>query len=307
MVTGDAKPSMIWNDGHLISWDQATTHVLTHALHYGSGVFEGIRAYGTDGGTAVFRMRDHFDRLLRSASAYQMPLQWSVDDLCIATKEVLGANHLGQCYIRPIAFYELGALGLDTSKANVRTVIAAWEWGAYLGDDGVRDGIKAGISRWRRFSPTSFPNAKASGTYINSILAKTEAVQAGYHEAIMLNDHGVVSEATGENLFTVHDGVVATPPLSAGCLDGITRDTVITLLRDAGYTVEQRELRTEDLASADEVFLTGTAAEVTPVREIDDRPVGDGTPGPVTRWTQQTYADVVRGRSDEYRRWLDYV
>jgi branched-chain amino acid aminotransferase len=307
MVTGDTKPSMIWNDGRLISWDEATTHVLTHALHYGSGVFEGIRAYDTDGGTAVFRMRDHFARLLRSARAYEMPLLWSVDDLSIATKEVLGANHLGQCYIRPIAFFELGALGLDTSRANVRTVIAAWQWGAYLGDDGVRNGIRARVSSWRRFPRSAFPNAKASGTYINSILAKTEAVRSGYHEAIMLNDGGTVSEATGENLFTVHDGVISTPPLSAGCLDGITRDTVITLLRDAGHTVAERDLEIGDLATADEVFLTGTAAEVTPVREIDDRPVGDGTPGPVTRWTQQTYADVVRGRSDEYRSWLDYV
>jgi branched-chain amino acid aminotransferase len=298
---------MIWRDGTLVPWAEATTHVLTHALHYGSGVFEGIRAYDTGSGTAAFRMRDHFARLERSAEAYQMPMAWSVDDLTIAAKELLGANGFGSCYIRPIVYYESGALGLDTTNAVARTAIAAWEWGAYLGDDGVANGIRAHTSRWRRFSPSQFPNAKATGTYINSILAKTEAVRAGYDEALMLNAEGNVSEATGENLFAVFDGEVLTPPLAAGCLDGITRDSVMTLLRDWGYRVEEKDLTIDDLHEADELMLTGTAAEVTPIRELDDRPVGDGRPGPVTRLTQRLYAEVVRGQMPEYRHWLDFV
>jgi branched-chain amino acid aminotransferase len=297
----------IWQDGRLIPWDEANTHVLTHALHYGSGVFEGIRAYDTGSGTAAFRMRDHFARLQRSAEAYQMPMAWSIDDLTIAAKELLGANGLTSCYIRPIVYYESGALGLDTSNARARTAIAAWEWGAYLGDDGVANGIRARTSTWRRFSPTQFPNAKATGTYINSILAKTEAVRAGYHEAIMLNAEGNVAEATGENLFAVFGGEVVTPPLSVGCLDGITRDTVMTLLRDWGYRVLEKDLTVEDLREAEEMMLTGTAAEVTPVREFDDLPVGDGRPGPVTRLAQRVYAETVRGKLPEYRDWLDYM
>jgi len=301
------EPRTIWRDGKLVPWAEATTHLLTHALHYGSGVFEGIRAYDTGSGTAVFRMRDHYERLHRSAEAYRMPMAWSVDDLSIATKELLGANGFRSCYIRPIVYYESGALGLDTSNAQARTAIAAWEWGAYLGDDGVANGIRARTSSWQRFSPTQFPNAKATGTYINSILAKTEAVRDGYHEALMLNASGNIAEATGENLFAVFDGEVVTPPLSAGCLDGITRDSVMTILRDWGYRVAEKDLTLDDLRAADELMLTGTAAEVTPIRELDDRPVGDGTPGPVTRSTQRLYAEAVRGKLPEYRDWLHFV
>lgn len=298
---------MIWTDGKLVRWDDATTHVLTHALHYGSGVFEGIRAYDTGSGTAAFRMRDHFTRMHRSAAAYQMDLPWSVDDLTVAAKELLSVNGYASCYIRPILYYHSGALGLDTSNAVTRTAIVSWEWGAYLGDDGVANGIRARISTWRRFPAASFPNAKATGTYINSILAKTEAVKAGYQEAVMLNTEGKVSEATGENLFAVFDGEVVTPPLSAGCLDGITRDTVMTLLRDSGYPVTERDLEPEDLQHADELMLTGTAAEVTPIRELDDRVVGEGRPGPITQLTQRLYSDTVRGKLPEYRHWLEFV
>ncbi len=297
----------IWDDGKLLPWEEATTHILTHALHYGSGVFEGIRAYDTGSGTAGFRMKDHFRRLHRSAASYRMDLKWSVDDLFIAAKEVIGINGFTACYIRPIVFFETGALGLDTTHAGIRTAIAAWEWGAYLGDDGVKNGIRARMASWRRFGAASFPNAKATGTYINSILAKTEAVQDGYHEAIMLNADGFVSEATGENLFAVGKGVVYTPPLSAGCLDGITRDTVMTLLRDEGLRVVEADLTKEDLYKAEELFLTGTAAEVTPIREIDDRPVGDGEPGEVTRLAQRIYSETVRGKLPQYRHWLDFV
>lgn len=297
----------IWDSGRLLPWEEATTHILTHALHYGSGVFEGIRAYDTGSGTAGFRMRDHLRRLHRSAAAYRMDLEWSVDDLLIAAKEVIGVNGFASCYIRPIVFHEMGALGLDTTHVRVRTAIAAWEWGAYLGDDGVKNGIKARMASWRRFAATSFPNAKATGTYINSILAKTEAVRAGYQEAVMLNTDGFVSEATGENLFAVSKGVVYTPPLSAGCLDGITRDTVMTLLRDEGLRVIETDLTKGDLYRADELMLTGTAAEVTPIGEFDDRPVGDGEPGPVTRLAQRLYSEIVHDKLPQYRHWLDFV
>jgi branched-chain amino acid aminotransferase len=301
------EEKLIWCDGELLPWDDATTHVLTHALHYGSGVFEGIRAYETATGPAVFRLRDHMERLHRSAGAYDMPLAWDVDRLCAAAKEVLAACGLESGYLRPLVFYELGAMGLDPTNARVRTIIAAWEWGTYLGDDGVQNGIRVKISSWRRFPQTSFPNAKATGTYINSTLAKREAVRAGYDEAIMLNHDGLVSEGSGENIFLVKDQVVITPPVSTGCLHGITRDTVMTLLSDSGYQVVEADVEPERLHEADEVLLTGTAAEVTPIREIDDRPVGDGSPGPVTRDAQRLFAETATGRLEQYQHWLDYV
>lgn len=301
------ESEFIWKDGELVPWADANFHVLTHALHYGSGVFEGIRAYDTGSGTAVFRMRDHFERLHRSARSYGMPLEWSVDDLGIATKGVLSANRLASGYVRPIAFYGLGAIGLNPMSAEVHTVVAAWKWGAYLGDEGVQNGIRTRLSSWRRFPQHSFPNAKATGTYINSILAKTDAVKAGYDEAIMLSGDGQVAEGSGENLFLVSGGTVRTPSLSSGCLDGITRDSVMTLLRDAGYEVTEAEIAPEELFEADELFMTGTAAEVTPVREVDDRPIGTGKPGEVTRLAQRLYAEVTAGKRPEYRDWLAYV
>jgi branched-chain amino acid aminotransferase len=297
----------IWSDGELVAWEDATVHVLTHALHYGSGVFEGIRAYDTGSGTAVFRMRDHYERLHRSAGVYGMPLKWTVDELGIATKEVLATNELASGYVRPISFYELGAIGLNPSAAKVRTMIAAWEWGSYLGDDGVLNGIRTRLSSWRRFSPASFPNAKATGTYINSILAKMEAVNAGYDEAIMLTSDGLVSEGSGENLFMVSGGRVYTPSLASGCLDGITRDTVMKLLGDAGHEVVEAELFPEQLFEADELFMTGTAAEVTPVREVDDRPIGDGKPGEITQLAQRLFHETATGKLSEYQDWLAYV
>ena len=297
----------IWLDGNMVPWEEATVHVLTHALHYGTGVFEGIRAYETETGTAVFRLTDHMARLHRSARAYGMDLEWSVEDLTKATKELLAANELESGYVRPLVFLELGAVGLNPTNARVRTTIVTWRWGAYLGEEGVRHGIRVRVSSWRRFSSAAFPNAKATGTYINSILAKMEAVKAGYDEAIMLNDAGVLSEGSGENLFAVVDGVVYTPPVSVGCLDGITRDTVMTLLADDGYEVVERTLDRSDLYYCDELFMTGTAAEVTPVREVDDRPVGPGKPGPVTRRAQDLYADLVTGKLLSHPEWLEYV
>lgn len=297
----------IWFDGELVPWAEATVHVLSHALHYGTGVFEGIRAYETPDGPAVFRLTDHMTRLHQSAKAYSMDLEWSVEDLVQATKDVLGENGLESGYIRPITFLELGAVGLNPSGARIRTAIITWRWGAYLGEAGVRDGIRVKVASWRRFSNEAFPNAKATGTYINSILAKMEAVRNGYDEALMLNTDGVISEGSGENLFLVRDGIVYTPPIAVGCLDGITRNTVVTLLTEDGYEIVERTLDRTDLYYGDEAFFTGTAAEVTPVREVDDRPVGEGTPGPITRRVQGLYADLVSGKLDRHRDWLEHV
>lgn len=297
----------IWMDGEQVPWADANVHVLTHGLHYGTGVFEGIRAYEAAGGTAVFRLRDHMDRLLRSCKAYGMDPGYSVEELMEATKELLRSNELEAGYIRPIVFLGLGALGLNPTNAEVRTAIITWRWGAYLGEDGVRNGIRAKVSSWRRFSHDAFPNAKATGTYINSILAKMEAVKDGYDEAIMLNADGAISEGSGENIFVMRDGIAYTPPVAAGCLDGITRDTAITLLRDDGHTIIEKTIHRSDLYYCDELFMTGTAAEVTPIREVDNRPIGTGRPGPVTRRAQELYADAFTGKLDAYSDWLDYV
>ncbi len=297
----------IWMDGNLVGWEEATVHVLSHALHYGTGVFEGIRAYETAEGTAVFRLTDHMNRLHRSAKAYQMDIEWSADDLAKAAKDLLVENGLEAGYIRPIVFLELGAVGLNPTNARVRAAIITWRWGAYLGEEGVRYGIRARVASWRRFSTSAFPNAKATGTYINSILAKMEAVNSGYDEAIMLNEDGLLSEGSGENIFLMRAGSIYTPPISAGCLDGITRDSVATLLREDGYTVVDKTLTRSDLYYCDELFMTGTAAEVTPIREVDDRPVGDGAVGPITKRAQQLFADTVTGRLGTHPEWLEHV
>jgi branched-chain amino acid aminotransferase len=298
----------IWLDGELIPWEDATVHVLSHALHYGSGVFEGIRAYETPDGTAIFRLTPHIERLHRSAKAYGIPLDWSIDDLVAACKTVITSNGLESGYIRPLVFYGTGAMGLNPAASRVHTMIAAWRWGAYLGDDGVANGIRVRVSSWRRISGASFiPAAKGTGQYLNSIMAKQEAVRTGYDEAIMLNADGNVSEGSGENLFLVRDGVVHTPPLAAGILDGITRASVMTLLREDGVEVRESSLTRGDLYAADELFFTGTAAEVTPIREVDDRPVGEGRPGPLTRRAQELFRDVTSGKLAAHRDWLEYV
>lgn len=300
--------SHIWSDGELVEWDQATVHFLSHAVQYGTGVFEGIRAYDTPDGTAVFRLHDHMVRLQASARAYGFPMRWSVADLEDATVELLRVTGLESAYIRPQIFYGLGTIGLDPSQNELHTMIGAFSLGAYLGDEGVKKGITAMVSSWRRISHTSLiPTAKGSGGYLNSMLAKQEAVRAGYAEAILLNDAGTLSEGSGMNLFLVTDGVVLTPPVSSGILEGITRNTVIELLEAEGVEVRQTDLARGSLYTADEVFLTGTAAEVTPVREIDGRPVGSGEPGPVTRKAQDLYSAVVAGKLDEYRGWLTFV
>lgn len=298
----------IWMDGEMVPWDQANVHVLVNALHYGTGVFEGIRAYEAIDGTAVFRLTDHIQRLHRSAKAYRIPMSWSVPELIQACKSVMVENELESGYIRPLVFYGLGSIGLNPSESKVQTIIAAWRWGTYLGEEGVRNGIRARVSSWRRIPATSFvPAAKGTGQYLNSIMAKQEAAITGYDEGIMLNQDGNVSEGTGENIFVVRDQNVFTPPISSGILDGITRHSVIALLSDAGIEVREATLTRGDLYGADEIFLTGTAAEVTPIREIDDLNVGAGRPGPITRKAQELFADTVTGKNSGRREWLEYV
>lgn len=303
------EPSrLIWMDGELVPWDDAKVHVLVHGLHYGTGVFEGIRAYDTADGTAVFRHREHMERLHSSAKAYGLDLEWSVDHLMDAARTLIKENELEACYIRPLVYLGMGSLGLNPTGVPTQTSIATWRWGAYLGEEGLRNGIKVRVSSWRRLDHQAFvPNAKGTGGYINSVLAKREAVRDGYDEAILLNLRGFVSEGSGENLFVVRHGVVNTPPVSAGILDGITRATIMQLLREDGYEVVEHELTRSDLYNADEMFFSGTAAEVTPIREVDARPVGPGKPGPVTQRAQELFKDTVTGRIERYRHWLDFV
>ena len=297
----------IWMDGKLVPWAEANVHVLTHALHYGTGVFEGIRAYSNDDGTAVFRLRDHMQRLLDSAAAYSMPLEYSVDELVAAAGQLLADNELEACYIRPIVFYGTGTIGLNPASAHLTTSIAAFPWGAYLGEEGLEKGIRVKIASWARISLRAFPAGKATGPYINAILANQEATSEGYDEALLLTEAGNVSEGSGENLFVVSNGEVLTPPLSDGCLNGITRQSVMKLLADDGQAVIEKSVTPDDLFEADELFFTGTAAEVTPVRQVDENVIGDGTPGPVTKRTQKLFRDAVGGKLPAYRDWLDYL
>ena len=298
----------IWMDGELVAWDDATVHVLAHGLHYGTGAFEGIRAYETDSGTAVFRLTEHIERLARSCKALGIPVDWTVDELVKASKELMSLNGLTSGYIRPLVFYGTGSMGLNPAGASVHTIIATWEWGAYLGEEGLANGIRVKVSSWRRIGQDALmPNAKLTGGYVNSVLAKQEALRAGYDEALMLNSEGFVAEGSGENLFVVRDGVVRTPPVTAGVLDGLTRESVMTLLRDDGYEVIETNIARTDLYYADELFFSGTAAEVTPVREVDDRPVGDGRPGPVTKRAQQMFMDTVTGKNERHADWLEYI
>lgn len=298
----------IWMDGKLVPWADATVHVLTHGLHYGTGAFEGLRTYETDDGPAVFRLVDHIKRLERSTKALGIPFEYSIDTIVDACTEVVRVNNLSSCYIRPIVFFGSGAMGLNPAGADVHVAIAAWEWGAYLGDEGLEKGIRVAVSSWRRIGhEANMPNTKGTGAYINSVLAKTAAVRAGYDEAILLNTSGLVAEGSGENIFAVRDGILYTPPTAAGALGGITQDSVRTMLTDEGYEIRDFALSRTDLYYADELFFTGTAAEVTPIREVDDRPVGDGTPGPITRTAQALFMETVSGKNERYSDWLQYV
>ncbi len=303
------QPSdLIWMNGDLVAWEDAKVHVLSHGLHYGTGVFEGIRAYETDAGPAIFRHRDHLERLYKSAELYYMPVPYGLEELRSATHELVARNGLSACYIRPLVFRGYGQMGLYPLEAPVDVAIAVWAWGAYLGEESKRTGIRAKVSSWRRISPDSLiPHAKASGQYLNSVLAKIESQKAGYEEAILLDDHGYVCEGSGENIFVAREGQLVTPPQTASILDGINRKSVMQIARDLGHDVVERNLARAELYLADEIFLSGTAAEIVPVREIDDHAVGDGRPGPVTREVQAVFEDALHGRAERYRDWLDVV
>ena len=302
------QSDFIWMNGEYVPWEDAQVHVLTHALHYGTSVFEGVRCYDTEIGPAIFRHQDHIDRLFRSAEAYFMEIPFSREEIRTATLELIARNGLRSCYIRPIAYRGYGSMGLFPLTIDVDLTIAVWEWGLYLGEDGKRDGVRAKISSWRRISPeTLIPYAKAGGQYLNSILAKVEAHKAGYDEALLLDHVGNVCEGTGENIFVVRDGVISTPPMTSSILEGISRDSIIKIAADMGHEVVVREIAADELPIADEVFLTGTAAEMVPVREIDDRPVGTGKPGPITKALLAVYEDALHGRDERYRDWLDPV
>ncbi|MGI8803908.1 MAG: branched-chain amino acid transaminase [Solirubrobacteraceae bacterium] len=302
------QADLIWLNGEFVAWEDAKVHVLTHGLHYGTGVFEGIRCYETEHGPAVFRHRDHLDRLERSAKLYYMPMPYSTEQLREVTHELINRNGLRSCYIRPLVYRGYGQLGLNPLELPVEVAIALWEWGAYLGEESKLSGIRAKISSWRRISPDSLiPHAKASGQYLNSVLAKVESVKAGYDEAILLDDHGHVCEGSGENIYVVRDGQIVTPPQTASILDGINRKSIIVIARDLGYEVVERDVARAELYLADEVFLSGTAAELVPVREIDDHEIGAGQPGEITRVLQGAFEDALHGRSERYREWLDIV
>jgi branched-chain amino acid aminotransferase len=296
----------IWFNGELLPWHEAKIHVLTHGLHYGSGVFEGIRAYETARGAGVFRLTDHLKRMVRSAKLYYMPVPYSIEQLVQATFDVLRSNKLPAAYIRPIVFRGYGEMGLFPLKTSVDAAIAAWPWGTYLGDEGIKNGIRAKFASIQSLDHTSLARAaKATGQYLNSILAKVEVVNAGYDEAIMLTEHGHVAEGSGENLFVVRDGVLMTPPTSDGVLEGITRDTVFQMAASMGVTVLERSLSRSDVTLADEAFYTGTAAEIVPIREVDDNPIGE--PGPLTRKLQERYRALVEGRDEEFAHFVQYV
>jgi len=296
----------IWMNGELVDWADAKVHLLTHALHYGSGVFEGIRAYETERGPAVFRLTDHMERLRRSAKMYYMELPYDVAALAQATKELIHANGLRHCYIRPIVYRGYGEMGLYPLDTVIDCAIAVWPWGTYLGDEGVRHGVRVKVSSIKSLDFNAIsPAAKACGQYLNSQLAKIEVVKAGYEEAVMLNHAGFVTQGTGENIFMVRNGQIVTPPLASGLLEGITRDTVIQIAASLGHSVVERDFTRSDLIVADEVFFTGTAAEVVPIREVDDHLVGE--PGPVTREIQRVFHEIAAGDSAQFGHFLEYV
>ena len=296
----------IWMNGELVAWEDAKIHVLTHSLHYGMGVFEGIRAYETADGPGVFRLTDHIQRLFNSARILMMDLPYTVDELVEATKDTVRSSGLDSCYIRPIAYYGYGEMGLNTLPCSVDVAIACWPWGAYLGDDALTKGIRLKTSSWTRHDHNTMPPAaKTTGNYVNSSLAKVEALKAGYDEAIMLNRAGLVSECTGENVFVARHGKLLSPPLAAGALEGITQDSVMTIARDLGFDCELSDMARSDVYLADEMFLCGTAAEVSAVNSVDDRLIP--CPGPMTTAIGEEYHKAIRGQTDRYKDWVEHV
>jgi branched-chain amino acid aminotransferase len=296
----------IWMDGEYVDWDEATVHVLTPSLHYGWGVFEGIRCYDTTLGPAAFRLTDHMARLFRSAKIYHMEPPVSLEGAVKVTKDLVAMNGVRECYIRPLVYLGYGEIGLNPLNSPVSMMIACWPWGAYLGEEGFIHGVRVKVSSWRRLDPNIIPPAaKATGQYLNSSLAKAEALKAGYDEGILLNPNGYVTDGSGENVFVVRDGTLLTPPLAAGCLAGITRASIMRIAEDAGIPVREADLPRTELYLADEAFFTGTAAEVVPIREVDDRVLGD--PGPITRRVQEVFKAAIRGEDERYKEWLEPV
>jgi len=298
----------IWFNGNIVDWKDANLHVLSHVVHYGSSVFEGIRCYNTKNGPAVFRLQEHVKRLVNSGKIYRMDIPYSVEEISQAILEIIKINDLKKCYIRPVAFRGYGELGVYPLNCPVETVIAAWPWGKYLGEEAIEQGVEVGVSSWRRMAPDTMPNmAKAGSNYMNSQLAKMESIVNGYDEGIMLDYQGMVSEGSGENIFVVLDGVIYTPPISSSILSGLTRDAVITLAEEIGLEVRQEQIPREMLYISDEVFLTGTAAEVTPVRSIDKIPVGNGSRGEITKMLQNAFFAVVNCEDEDDHGWLTMV
>ncbi|WP_426571831.1 branched-chain amino acid transaminase [Aquihabitans sp. McL0605] len=296
----------IWMNGELVAWDDAKIHVLTHSLHYGMGVFEGVRAYETAEGPAVFRLTEHIERLFNSARIMMMDIPYTVDELVEATKLVVRESGLPSCYIRPIAYYGYGEMGLNTLPCTVDVSIACWPWGAYLGDDALTKGVRLKTSSWTRHDHNTMPPAsKTTGNYVNSSLAKVEALKAGYDEAIMLSPQGYIAECTGENVFVARKGRFLTPPLAAGALEGITQHSVMTIAKDLGIDVELSNIVRSDVYIADEMFLCGTAAEVSSVSSVDDRPIP--CPGPMTLAIAEEYHKAIRGETDRYKDWVEHV
>ena len=301
------RDGVIWFDGELVPWREAQVHVLTHTLHYGMGVFEGVRAYHAEKGTSIFRLQAHTERLFRSAHILGMPMSYSIDDLNQAQCEVVAKNNLDSAYIRPMCFYGSEGMGLRADNLKVHTIVAAWEWGAYLGKEGMEKGIRIKTSSFTRHHVNiTMCKAKANGNYMNSMMALTEAMRDGYDEALLLDVDGYVAEGSGENFFLVRNGVIYTPELTSA-LDGITRDTIITLANELGYEVREKRITRDEVYIADEAFFTGTAAEVTPIRELDGRAIGPGHRGPVTEKLQTRYFDVVHGRVGKHENWLSPV
>ncbi len=301
------RDGVIWMDGELRPWREATTHVLTHTLHYGMGVFEGVRAYDAEQGTAIFRLREHTDRLFRSAHILGMPMPWDKDTLNEAQRTVVRENRLQSAYIRPMCFYGSEGMGLRADNLKVHCIVAAWEWGAYLGKEALEQGIRIHTSSFTRHHVNiTMCKAKANGNYMNSMLALSEAMRCGYDEAMLLDVEGYVAEGSGENIFIVRDGVLYTPDLTSA-LEGITRDTIMTLAAEEGLTVREKRITRDEVYIADEAFFTGTAAEVTPIREVDDRAIGSGSRGPVTERLQSLYFDQVYGRREDHPDWLTLV
>lgn len=300
------KAKKIWMDGKLVDWNDANVHILTHTLHYGLGVFEGVRCYKqADGSSAIFRLREHIKRLFESAHMYKLDVPFSQKEVIEASVELFKVNQLESGYLRPLIFFGEGSMGLGVADNPVRVSLAAWEWGAYLGEEGLKNGIRTKTSSFRRLSMhANFPKSKACGNYVNSILAKREAIRAGYEESLLLDAEGYLCEASGENIFIVKDGVVKTPPEGSPILKGITRDSILCILKNEGIPYKEERFGREDSYIADEVFLTGTAAEITPVREIDDRQIGEGKPGPVTKKVQDIFFEIVNGKNKKYQEWL---